>query len=576
MEYLYRVWAGGPGRYADTCLTDILLAAGVDPLRGLSYIPECFMIESSEISAFEIPDHITSIHSGAFIKAPSLREITIGRNVSQIFEDAFVWCRNINLIINRSQHITDLHKRDFAQYATIVSDAETLFTDGDFTFAKVGNTYRLALYRGSGSKTALPSTAAGHQYEIATGALSGISEVSNLVGVSKICRGAFDSSISRVDIDSLDTWASITFENPTANPLYFNASLWVGGRELTDLTDWKRRVIPSSSFVSWKAPELIIPEGVDTIESQAFYMVQGDTLVLPTSLKSVAGDAFYGSRFNRIVNNSGLLIIPHQPSGANSCGGATWQVSEVVNQGKAPVYSTSNYQVAPGSGAALVYSLGTQSAADLSLPEDIKGKPIELPVGAFRQAGLQKLHLPDSLKFIPVDCFRDNPKLAEIWWGANIQEVSAGGFQSTHPQCKVYLEDLESWCNTRWRDESANPGRYLYLKSSPLVDLHVPNSVVELPYRAFARCQSLQKVSIPEGCIAIGQSAFSICLNLTSVSLPSSLQTLASSCFSKNIALTEINYAGTKEMWRGVRKEANWRKGSSIEAVHCSDGDIAL
>lgn len=77
--------------------TELLYAAGVDPLTNLDYIPTRFLFDS-KISNFNIPGHIKSIGNFAFYNCTELKSITIPSSVESIGHSAFYWCSSLTSI----------------------------------------------------------------------------------------------------------------------------------------------------------------------------------------------------------------------------------------------------------------------------------------------------------------------------------------------------------------------------------------------------------------------------------------------------------------------------------------------
>ena len=78
-------------------ITQVLYAAGIDPLRYLVHIPKGFL-EYSDIEHFTIPNHIKSIGNRAFSGCRSLTSITLGNGVESIGSYAFWGCSGLTSI----------------------------------------------------------------------------------------------------------------------------------------------------------------------------------------------------------------------------------------------------------------------------------------------------------------------------------------------------------------------------------------------------------------------------------------------------------------------------------------------
>lgn len=123
----------------------------------------------------------------------------------------------------------------------------------------------------------------------------------------------------------------------------------------------------------------------------------------------------------------------------------------------------------------------------------------------------------------------------------------------------------------------------------------------EIYNRAFANCSSIEKLSLPS--VDIGPYAFDGCINLKEVIIYRNFgagptlvfetgcfsgctslnhiwfnqpQYIYDDVFSGCINLTQIDFGGTVSEWNNTTKTTNWNRGSSIQKIHCTDGDINL
>ena len=80
--------------------------------------------------------------------------------------------------------------------------------------------------------------------------------------------------------------------------------------------------------------------------------------------------------------------------------------------------------------------------------------------------------------------------------------------------------------------------------------------------------------NIPEGIAILGSSAFANCVNLAEVNLPASLREISFNCFFNTPKLTRINYAGSVELWKTIKRGSNWLSKSGTKTVYCKDGQI--
>lgn len=77
--------------------TQVLLEAGIDPLRKLTYIPNNYLCET-DIKEFVVPSHITRIGGSAFWNCEILNKVTLPEGLIFIDQDAFSECHNLSTI----------------------------------------------------------------------------------------------------------------------------------------------------------------------------------------------------------------------------------------------------------------------------------------------------------------------------------------------------------------------------------------------------------------------------------------------------------------------------------------------
>lgn len=79
-------------------LTKLLLAAGINPLNNLNYIPSNYLI-ASDINNFSMPNNIRIIKSMSFAYCNNLKSITFPANLEVIGDAAFYSCKSLNNVV---------------------------------------------------------------------------------------------------------------------------------------------------------------------------------------------------------------------------------------------------------------------------------------------------------------------------------------------------------------------------------------------------------------------------------------------------------------------------------------------
>jgi hypothetical protein len=115
--------------------------------------------------------------------------------------------------------------------------------------------------------------------------------------------------------------------------------------------------------------------------------------------------------------------------------------------------------------------------------------------------------------------------------GSSVKTIGTSAFRNCTYMTSVYIDNLETWCDIEFGDESANPARYayspyvgggayprLYVGGTELKNLIVPNTVTAIKDYAFVNYRTLSSVTIPTSVNSIGKNAFNNCISLETVS----------------------------------------------------------
>ena len=121
---------------------------------------------------------------------------------------------------------------------------------------------------------------------------------------------------------------------------------------------------------------------------------------------------------------------------------------------------------------------------------------------------------------------------------------------------------------------------FSFSNCSSLKNIEIPNSVMSISYNTFDSCNSLINVVVGDNVWSIENEAFINCSNLKNIEIPNSVKIIGKGAFSNCSNLKEIIFKGTKEeaIICGIGEKAfkNWREGSSIEKIICTDGIVKL
>ena len=118
------------------------------------------------------------------------------------------------------------------------------------------------------------------------------------------------------------------------------------------------------------------------------------------------------------------------------------------------------------------------------------------------------------------------------------------------------------------------PRAFAYASSIKLIVIQ--SNIESIGSYAFTSCTSLTSITIPDSVKSIGWGVFKGCSSLTSITIPDSVKSIGEYAFYDCTSLKTINYKGSKEQWSTINMNSRWTNYSSIETIHCIDGDIDL
>ena len=250
--------------------------------NGVEIIDQETFKDCSSLSLINMPNSVKTISSEAFRGCSSLSSIKIPHSVNFIGDDVFRECSSLPM-------------ENGARYADVclteVWDGDTLFV------VKAGTRFISSnAFTPSGgslnepgwvySDIVLPGTVEyiGNNAFLGQFELKSINIPSSLRTVGEDVFGKQNSrclSLETITLSNLASWCRVDFGE--SNPLTWGAKLMMNGKPLEG--------------------DLNIPEGVDSIGSNAFYNQEGITSVsLPANVQKVGKSAFYGAQLKSVVS----------------------------------------------------------------------------------------------------------------------------------------------------------------------------------------------------------------------------------------------------------------------------------
>ncbi|MEE3428055.1 MAG: leucine-rich repeat protein [Ruminococcus sp.] len=322
----------------------------------------------------------------------------------------------------------------------------------------------------------------------------------------------------------------------------------------------KVTIIKSSAFENSRVSRIITYSEKETSDE--------NYSTIPKSVKKICDRAFYDASIGKLILQDGLEEIESEAFA--SSGLYTVEVPDTITKiGSNIIYDTEyaeenapietgviyfgNYAVATVKNFAddIVIRDGTIGLSDSALTDNYKSVKITLP------ASLK--YIPDStlpffgeLKTVIVDeenpyfCVKDGilyskdytrlvmcptkNEIKEVIIPDTVTEIAKAAFcYCGNIEKIVFPESLEKMGNT------------LCTGCSSLKSVTIPKNIEKVPFQSFQGCESLEEVKLHEGMTAIESVAFQGCKNLKKIELPSTLTKIDGSAFKGCENLTEIS-----------------------------------
>jgi len=186
----------------------------------------------------------------------------------------------------------------------------------------------------------------------------------------------------------------------------------------------------------------------------------------------------------------------------------------------------------------------------LNIPAEIDGKKVvEVRENAFYKCeSLEKVILPDTVKFVGHHAFYECASLKQAELSENIYSIDEGCFSGC-----ISLEKIE-FPNSLKIIESDG-----FYNCYSLESVELPSEVEEIGDYAFANCTGLYDVKLGENTLSVGDYSFINCGNLGEINLPSSVSSIGSCAFgySDNIPLGDFKIKGDTESLGKMYAESN-------------------
>ena len=346
--------------------------------------------------------------------------------------------------------------------------------------------------------------------------------------------------------------------------------------------------------------EVHVPEGVEKIGWLAFGGAPAlETVTLPSTLDTIEDKAFSGCDALKNVElaggvrsigdgafrNCSALESITLPEGTQELGTGCFYGCESLAEISFPdsirtihcgassmenlFGDTAWYEAQPDGVLYLgKFAVGYKGVQNSASDVVIKDGTLGIAEGAFRyQSKITTLDIPDSVRYINANAFPGEPELTEVHLPHDLETIEVDSF-SKLPKVESFTIDEDAPHFTMidgvLYDKDVTTVAFV---PSGLEKVHLPDSVVNVPARAFAGCsaaeitlpdgitgigdytfsgcKNLRNIAIPDSVTSIGEGAFRGCTSLQHIRLPKQLQTVGQVAFSDCTALRELIYPDT-------------------------------
>ncbi len=311
-------------------------------------------------------------------------------------------------------------------------------------------------------------------------------------------------------------------------------------------------VLGTYAFSNCEALEEIeLNEGLVVIGSRAFQSAKKlKEITIPDSVETVAGYAFQScSSLERITVGAGVITFGEYPLGDD---GLTYgsvtpvlylceNLQEVTVSAENTLFSSDNGVMYGENGSVLYCIPADYRAEEFELPSTVK---VILPYSVSSQKNISKITVNSGCKNIGKGAFYKSLSLEEVYLSDTVSHIGA----SILLDCKnvntfvidgnnpyysaaggdgiVYTGDgktlvmyLGLASEVSVREGTKAIADAVFMNSTALTSIVLPNSVESVGYQAFKGCSKLQSIQIGSGLKEIGSAAFAQLASLKSVTV---------------------------------------------------------
>ena len=381
------------------------------------------------------------------------------------------------------------------------------------------------------------------------------------------------NTLTAVVITDLSAWCKSSFAYPSSNPISKTKSL---------------SLRTSDNNIS-VIKHLVIPVGITTINSYAFYLCESlKSVVIPSSVTSIGSFPFTGCEnlisvttdmtepvtiiSTTFPNRANMMLyvpfgskdvyeatnywkefkeIVEMPSSLKDGDVFTAKTSEDIDMTfKVISASDKTCQVGNGNGTAAIL---TNYEGNVTIPSVVYGySVIKISYRSFRRTDITSVVIPDGIESIDAEAFEQCYKLTSVVIPDGVKTIRDEAFKTCtaleHVEIAGSVQNIFSEvfknCSklqtVEFKDGIKALGSSMFEKCTNLTSVVLPNSIESIGWGTFNGCSSLSEITLPQGTSFIGSSAFWGCTALSFIEIPSAIKTIENSVFSGCTKLSSI------------------------------------